>query len=261
MPDTVLAIDIGNTTTQVGAFTNGQLVFSFRLASTHTRTIDEAALLLKQLLADAGIAPSALAGAVIASVVPVLTPVIEAAVTAVVGHKPYNVTHQSRLTVRLEVPYPEQIGADRIANAEGFWVEHRCAGIVVDFGTATTFDVITKDGAYIGGAITPGVETSGDRLSQKAAQLFKVAVAQPTSPIGNTTEDALRAGLYYGTIGAVDEIVSRIVSLIDGSAKVVATGGLAPLVAAGSKTIQATDPILTLKGLLAIFQANQPRVA
>lgn len=256
MPDHILTIDVGNTTTQVGVFSDGKLDFSFRLASTHTRTVDEAALLLKQLLADARIDLSTLAGTVMASVVPVLTPVIAAAVEMITGRAPYNVTHKSKLGVRLDVPYPEQIGADRIANAEAFWAEHRQAGIVVDFGTATTFDVISGDGAYIGGAIMPGVETSGERLSQKAAQLFKVAFAEPASPIGTTTEEALRAGLYHGTIGAVDRIVARIADSLPQSPKVIATGGLASIVAAGSQTIGSIDPNLTLKGLLSIFRLN-----
>ncbi|MEW5701548.1 MAG: type III pantothenate kinase [Candidatus Zixiibacteriota bacterium] len=254
----LLTIDIGNTTAHVGAFEGDRLVFSFRLASTHARTVDEAAMLLRQLLADARIARDGISGAVVCSVVPVLTPVIEAAVEAVIGSRPHEVTHRSRLNIRIATTFPEQVGADRIANAEGFWVEHHSAGIVVDFGTATTFDVISQDGAYLGGAIAPGIETSAERLSHKAAQLFKVAITSPSSAIGKTTEDALRSGLYHGTIGAVDEIVSRIAAEMGGVPKVIATGGLAPLIAEGSKTIQLVDPILTLKGLRAIWLGNRP---
>ncbi|MBI3872300.1 MAG: type III pantothenate kinase [candidate division Zixibacteria bacterium] len=256
MSSPLLAIDIGNTTTHLGVFDGDRLTYSFRLASTHTRTLDEAALLLRQLLADAKIIPSAIAGSIVGSVVPLLTPVIDQAIEAVTGHRPHLVSHQSKLTVRIAVELPEQVGADRIANAEGFWVEHRTAGIVVDFGTATTFDVISSDGAYLGGAIAPGIETSADRLSQKAAQLFKVSITPPESPIGNTTEKALRVGLYFGTIGAVDEIVGRISREMGGSPKVIATGGLAPVIAGGSKTIQSVDPTLTLKGLRSIYRLN-----
>lgn len=252
----LLTIDIGNTTAHVGGFDGDRLVFSFRFASTHTRTPDEAALLLKQVLADAGMAAGQLDGAVICSVVPVLTPVVAVAVEKIAGKTPLQVTHRSRLHVRLDVHTPEQVGADRIANAEGFWVEHRCAGIVVDFGTATTFDVISADGAYQGGAIAPGIETSAERLSLKGAQLFKVALAEPASPIGKNTEEALRSGLYYGAIGAVDETVRRIAAAMGGAPKVIATGGLAPLIAQGSKTIQAIDEVLTLKGLVSIFRSS-----
>lgn len=256
----LLTIDIGNTTAHVGGFDGDRIVFSFRFASTHTRTVDEAALLLKQVMADAGMPPGKLDGAIVCSVVPVLTPVVAAAVGQISGKKPVQVSHNSKLAVRLDVHAPEQVGADRIANAEGFWVEHKCAGIVVDFGTATTFDVISGDGAYQGGAIAPGIETSAERLSLKGAQLFKVALAEPSTPIGKTTEEALRSGLYYGAIGAVDETVRRIQAAMGGSPKVIATGGLAPLISHGSTTIQAVDEVLTLKGLVSIFRRNSPSV-
>jgi len=253
----LLAIDIGNTTTQIGAFAGDRLVFSFRLASTHTRTPDEAALLLRSVLADAGVQAGSIQGAVACSVVPFLTPVITAAVEATCRVNPLIVSPHLKLAVHLAVPFPDQVGTDRIANAEGFWVEHRCAGIVVDFGTATTFDVVSQDGAYKGGAISPGLETSAERLSQKAAQLFKVGIEPPASPIGVTTEEALKSGLYFGGIGAVDEIVRRISDVMGGNPKVVATGGLAEVISRDSKTIQSVDPILTLKGLKSIFMANR----
>ncbi len=253
----LLTIDIGNTTAHVGGFDGDKIVFSFRFASTHTRTIDEAALLLKQVIADAGLNAKQLDGAVVCSVVPVLTPVVSAAVEQICGKAPLQVTHRSKLNVTLDVHVPEQVGADRIANAEGFWVEHKCAGIVVDFGTATTFDVISAEGAYLGGAIAPGIETSAERLSLKGAQLFKVALSEPATAIGKSTEEALRSGLYYGAIGAVDETVRRIASEMGGAPKVIATGGLAPLISHGSKTIQAVDEILTLKGLLSIYRSHK----
>ena len=254
MPVKLLTIDIGNTTAHVGGFDGDKIVFSFRFASTHTRTSDEAALLLKQVIADAGMSATQLDGAIICSVVPVLTPVISAAVEHICGKAPLQVTHRSKLNVKIDVHAPEQVGADRIANAEGFWVEHKCEGIVVDFGTATTFDVISAHGAYLGGAIAPGIETSAELLSLKGSQLFKVALAEPASAIGKSTEEALRSGLYYGAIGAVDETVRRIAAELGGTPKVVATGGLAPLISHGSKTIQAVDEILTLKGLLSIYR-------
>jgi type III pantothenate kinase len=252
----LIAIDIGNTTTQIGGFENDHLAFSFRLASTHTRTQDEASLLVRQILREADLEPTKTAGAVIASVVPVLTPVFQMAVATACGRQPLIVSHRCNLEIELAVPFPEQVGADRIANAEGFWTEHHSAGIVVDFGTATTFDVISPSGAYIGGAIAPGLETSAERLSQKGAQLFKVGFGPPSSAIGHTTEDALKVGLFYGSVGAVDEIVRRIKTAMDADPPVIATGGLAEVVAQESQAIQSVDPILTLKGLKAIFAKN-----
>ncbi len=258
MNNILLAIDIGNTTTQIGAFDGDRLVFSFRLASTHTRTPDEAALLLRHVFSDAGLQAGSINGAIACSVVPFLTPVITAAVESTCHVTPMIVSHQLKMAIRLAVPFPDQVGADRIANAEGFWVGHHAAGIVVDFGTATTFDVVSKDGAYLGGAIAPGLETSAERLSQKAAQLFKVSIEPPVSPIGTTTEDALKSGLFYGAVGAVDEIVRRIMASMGGVVKVVATGGLASAISKESKTIQSVDSALTLKGLKIIYLSNFP---
>ena len=256
MSDTLLTIDIGNTTTHIGGFDGERIAFAFRLASTHTRTTDEAALLLRQILRDSDWAGSSIGGAVICSVVPLLTPVMGAAVAAACGVDAVIVTHEMTLPIRLGVPAPEQVGADRIANAAGFWVEHQCAGIVVDFGTATTFDVISSEGAYVGGAIAPGLETSAERLSQKGAQLFKVGIGEPVSPIGTTTEEALRSGLFYGSVGAVDEIVGRIAETMGGEPLVLATGGLAEIVSTASRTIKTVDQNLTLKGLKILYQNN-----
>lgn len=252
----LLAIDTGNTTTHIGGFNGDRLVFSFRLASTHTRTVDEASLLLRQVLRENNVEPTSVGGAVMCSVVPLLTPVIEAAVRTACGVEPLVVTCHLQLPIRLDVPLPEQVGTDRIANAVAFWTEHKRAGIVVDFGTATNFDVVSSDGAYIGGALAPGLESAADRLAQKAAQLFKVGFGPPASAIGATTEEALRSGFYYGAVGSVDEIVTRVSQELGGDAHVVATGGLAEIVARESKTIQAVDPILTLKGLRYVHGHN-----
>jgi type III pantothenate kinase len=252
----LLAIDTGNTTTHIGGFDGDRLIFSFRLASTHTRTVDEASLLLRQVLREHEIEPRSVDGAVMCSVVPLLTPVLEQAVRDACGVEPLVVTCHLKLPIRLDVPLREQVGTDRIANAVAFWTEHKCAGVVVDFGTATNFDVVSASGAYIGGALAPGLESAADRLAQKAAQLFKVGFGPPETAIGSTTEEALRSGFYYGAVGSVDEIVTRITKELDGNAYVVATGGLAEIVARESRTIRAVDPILTLKGLRYIAAQN-----
>jgi type III pantothenate kinase len=166
------------------------------------------------------------------------------------------VTSRVRTGVRLEVPDPSSLGADRIANAAAV-ASGRLPAIVVDLGTATTFDVIRAGRRYVGGAIAPGIRTSSEELFHRAARLAKVEIRKPARRIGRTTEESIQSGVYYGAIGTVDGIVRRLEAELGRPARVIATGGLAPLVAGGSETIQEVDAALTLRGLLVIERLNR----
>ncbi|UCE19931.1 MAG: type III pantothenate kinase [Gemmatimonadota bacterium] len=255
----VLAIDIGNTHTVIGIFEEGAFRGHWRFFSDHTRTADECALLLHQISLWSGVALEEITGIVMASVVPPLTPVFEEMVQRYLNQKPILVSSDLEVSVAIGCAEPKRVGADRIANAVGAFEKFGGPTIVVDLGTATTFDVITRDGVYLGGAIAPGVETSATMLFHKTAQLPRVELAKPETVIGRTTEDSLQAGIFYGTVGQIDEIVRRIEMELEEKATVVATGGLAELVSQEARTIEVVEPYLTLEGLYCIFKRLQGR--
>lgn len=250
----LLAIDVGNTQTVIGVFENDRLQGHWRFYSDHTRTSDECGVMIQHLLRSIGVEFDRISGVVMASVVPPLTSVFEGMVDRYI-HRSLVVVHNDLpLGITIGSDEPKRVGADRIANAVGAFEKYGGPTIVVDLGTATTFDVITEDGIYIGGVIAPGMETSAAQLFHKAAQLPRVEVTKPAQIIGTNTEDSLRAGLFYSTVGLIDEIVQRIEVELGSKAKVVGTGGLAALIAAETKTVEVVEPFLTLDGLRLIFQ-------
>jgi len=252
----LLAVDIGNTTTVVGFYRGSRLSSFFRLASRHTLTADEAGVLISHLRNHQVRPEAKIGGVVISSVVPFLTPVYQEMARRYFDTEPVMVTCDLKLKVKIKTDDPRQLGADRIANAEGYVHKYKGAGIVVDFGTATTFDVISAKGEYLGGIIAPGVESSSARLAERAAMLFKVRLEPPPKVIGTNTEDSLKSGLLYGSIGQVEGIISRITQELGEKPRVVATGGLARIIAAESDVIGEVDETLTLFGLLKIYQNN-----
>ncbi len=252
----LLAIDIGNTTTVVGFFQGDNLVSYFRLASKHTRTADEAGVLIGHLRNHQVTPKGEIGGVIISSVVPFLTPIYQAMAERYYRCQALVVTCDMNLSVTIKTDDPRQVGADRIANAEGFILQYDGPGIVVDFGTATTFDVISANREYLGGVISPGIETSSARLAERAAQLFKTKMEPPPHAVGTNTEDSLKSGILYGAVGQVEGITKRILAELGGNATVVATGGLAPTIAAETQVIQKIDETLTLTGLRWIYQRN-----
>jgi len=250
----VLAIDIGNTHTVIGIYDGNTLRGHWRLFSDHTRTADECGLLLGQVLLSIGVTVKDISGVVIASVVPPLTSVFEEMVDRHIGQQPVVVSSRLPLGVQIGCTEPKRVGADRIANAVAAFERFGGPTIVVDLGTATTFDVLTREGVYLGGVIAPGVETSATELFRKTAQLPRVELMRPEKVIGRNTEDSLRAGIYYSSVGQIDEIVRRIEGELGEKATVVATGGLASLVSRDSKEIEAVEPFLTLEGLHLIYR-------
>jgi type III pantothenate kinase len=248
---TVLAIDIGNTHTVLGIFSDRELRSFRRLTSGLTRTGDELGVLVEALFREHTEQLRLSRRVVICSVVPTLTGEFAAMVRDLYGAEPLIVTHETVAGIRIEIPDPSSLGADRIANAAAV-ADGPLPAIVVDLGTATTFDVVAPRRRYIGGAIAPGIRTSADELFRRAAKLAKVSICKPRRPLGRTTEESIQSGVYFGAVGAIDGVVRELVRELGRPARVIATGGLARLVAEDSATIQEVDEALTLRGLIEI---------
>ncbi len=255
----LLAIDIGNSNINIGCFEGENLRATFRSATRAEDTSDEVALQLSQFLAQRGLPkPTDFA---LASVVPRLTPVWRQVVEAHYGLEPLFVTAKVKLNIKISYPNPHEIGADRLCNAAAAYDRYGGPVIVVDFGTATNFDVISEAGAYVGGVLAPGLETSHLALARRAAQLFRVTMQKPERVIGQSTEQALQSGFFHGAVGQTDYLISLIAAELGDNEKltVVATGGLATAIAAESRYISVVDPQITLQGLRLIHQLNSTR--
>jgi type III pantothenate kinase len=247
---------VGNTEVTLGLFDGRRLTRSFRLSSETRRTADELALTLTQIFPE--LASRGEHAAVIASVVPTATASYLEAARRLCGGEPLEVS--SRIPTGVDIQYrdPQSAGADRIANAAAALALYGAPVIIVDFGTATTFDVIVKERRYLGGVIAPGLVTGAEHLIRRAARLSAFELKPPERVVGRSTEESLQSGVYYGAVGQVDAIVRRIAAEEDIRPTVIATGGLAPMIAAGSETIQKIDPDLTLHGLRIIHELNRP---
>lgn len=247
----LLALDIGNTEITVGWFEGETLTGRWRLTTNPDRTPDEWAGTLVAFLLQAGRSPNEARGTVYASVAPAVTQSIAKAVEAITGRVAVGIDAKSPLPIKLDVDEPLSVGADRIVNTLAAKVLYGTDTIVVDFGTATTFDCITADGRFIGGVIMPGLKTSADQLTRRAAKLPATELLPPERVIGRRTEECIRAGVLYGTADSVDGIIRRIVAEWPGKGRprVVATGGLAAMVAPLTQTVKEVAPDLTLHGL------------
>ena len=252
----LLAIDVGNTEVTLGLFDGRHLTRSFRLSSETRRTADELELYLTQVFPQ--LASRGGHAGVIASVVPTATRSYFEASRRVCGRDPLEVSSLIPSGVEIDYRDPQSAGADRIANAAAALRLYGAPVIVVDFGTATTFDVIVKDRRYIGGVIAPGVITGAEHLIRRAARLSAFELRAPEHVVGRSTEESLQSGVYYGAVGQVDAIVRRIAAEERIRPMVVATGGLASMIAAHSETIEKVDPDLTLHGLRIIYELNRP---
>jgi len=252
----LLAIDVGNTEVTLGLFDGRRLARSFRLSSETRRTADELTLYLTQVFPEL-VSRGEHAG-VIASVVPTATPSYIEASRRLCGRDPLEVSSLIPSGVEIDYRDPQSAGADRIANAAAALRLYGAPVIVVDFGTATTFDVIVKERRYIGGVIAPGVITGAEHLIRRAARLSAFELRAPEHVVGRSTEESLQSGVYYGAVGQVDAIVRRIAAEERIRPMVVATGGLASMIAVHSETIEKVDPDLTLHGLRIIHELNNP---
>ncbi|HEY3206172.1 MAG TPA: type III pantothenate kinase [Gaiellaceae bacterium] len=248
----LLAVDVGNTQTAVGLYEGGVLGRHWRLATEPQRTGDELGILFRGL-----VELDSIQGVCLASTVPALVRAYEELARAVAV--PLLVLGPGvRTGMPVRYDNPHEVGPDRIANAVAARERYGAPCIVVDFGTSTNFDVVSAEGEYVGGVLAPGIEVSMEALFERAARLVKVDFVAPDTAIGKTTESALRSGLVFGFAGQVDGIVERVrTELGDSAAPVVATGGLAELIAPHAKTIGRVDPFLTLEGLKLVWERNE----
>lgn len=246
----ILAFDVGNTETTAAMFDGEMIRAHWRVTTNLPRTPDEYSLLLRSLLQAEGMTASVVGGSAICSVVPPVTQILAAACEDCFGSPPVFVDARAALPIRLEVDEPLTVGADRVANtlaASRIWKRD---AIVVDLGTATTYDCITSDGAFIGGIIQPGVRTSAETLFRRTSQLAATELVAPRSVIGTRTDECIRSGVLYGAADSVDGLVRRIKGEWDvESPVVIATGGLAEILQPYCETFDEVDLLLTLKGV------------
>ncbi len=252
----LMAIDIGNTQTVMGVLAGDRLVAFWRLSSGIGRTGDELAVFVDSLCHEYRDRLRSSGSIVIGSVVPMLTREYELMASTLFGSSALIVTSDINTGITIDIPDPHSLGADRIANAAAISPADLPA-IVVDLGTATTFDVINHNSHYLGGAIAPGIRTSADELFRRAAKLPKVEICRPGSAMGQTTEASIQSGVFYGAVGAIDGIVKQLMTCLDEKPHVIATGGLASLIAQASETIERVDEALTLRGLAKIHRLNE----
>ncbi|HET7905026.1 MAG TPA: type III pantothenate kinase [Candidatus Eisenbacteria bacterium] len=253
----LLAIDIGNTEVTLGLFSGKRLVRTFRVSSETRRTADEVSLLLAQVFPE--VKKRALRDVVLASVVPPQTPLYAGAARRLTGRAPLEVGSRSAHGLAIEYLDPTAVGADRIANAVGAFERYKAPAVVVDFGTATTFDVLLTGRRYRGGVIVPGVFTGAEQLIRRAARLGAFELRPPSRVVGRTTEESLQSGVFYGAVGQVDSIVRRIAKEERIRPVVIATGGLAESIADHSETIDHVDADLTLHGLRTLYERQAKR--
>jgi type III pantothenate kinase len=252
----LLVIDVGNTNIVYGLFQGTELVRQFRVETAPRRTADEYAVVLRQLLAMHGIGAGDVHAAILASVVPSLTEPMTQLVRRAFDKEALVVGPGIKTGMSILYENPREVGADRIVNAVAAYERVKGAVIVVDFGTATTFDCVTPKGEYLGGVIAPGIEISADALFQRAAKLPRVEIAKPPRVVGRNTVNSIQSGVVYGYVGLVDGMIARLQEELGYSTGVIATGGLARLIAPLSRTINEADDVLTLVGLRILYDRN-----
>ncbi|MFH1288363.1 MAG: type III pantothenate kinase [bacterium] len=253
-----LAFDIGNTQSVIGIFRDKDLIKSWRIDTIKKRTSDEYISIIDDFFRQADISAKDIKAFIVCNVVPSVSPVVNIFSARFLNINPIEVGINMNLGIKIVIDNPKELGADRIANAEAGFEEYGCPIIIVDFGTATTYDCVNKKGEYVGGVILPGLKISAEVLCLKTAKLPKVEIKRPANIIGKNTIDVINSGLFYGTIFQTEGIIGGLKRELKSSEdiKVIATGGLAGLIAKDIKNIDTIDPFLTLKGLRLILEKN-----
>ena len=256
----LLAVDIGNTNLHLGLWHDHQWTTHWRARTVRDKMPDEYAVLVRSFLNEADLDYKAISGVVIGSVVPSLTAAFTELVRRYMDIEPLVVNHQTRTGVGIAIDQPQQAGADRIVNSAAVHALYGGPAIVIDFGTATTFDVVSASGDYCGGAIAPGIGIAHDALVHMTARLHAIDLCPPPNAIGKNTIHAMQSGIFWGYVALVEGLVKRLVAEIDSeSVKIIATGGLAPLIHEHTTVFDIIAPELTLDGLRIIFELNNPQ--
>jgi type III pantothenate kinase len=252
----LLAVDIGNTNIVFGLYREADLVHTFRVSTDRSRTEDEYGVLLRELMSLRAIEPAVIRGSILASVVPPLTHVLAQAVRAAFAREPLVVGPGLKTGMPVLYENPHEVGADRVVNGIAAYERFKTGVIVVDLGTATTFDCISPNGEYLGGVIVPGVQVALDALFARAAKLRPIEIAEPPRVLGRNTTHALQSGVVFGAAAMIDGLIERLETDVGFPCRVIATGGLAAVVAKHTTKIQEVDPNLTLEGLRILHERN-----